>query len=183
MIMKTENDRYKKMVEILRNSKPDLIQPEEIQSEVIRRIQREGQKSGGVSDFIESLFGWVYIGWVRRSLIGLAVILVAVFVYQQAFIFKQVKNISKQVVITGNETAPVSSSVLDKRLTLYKISTRLSPGGEIKISESQFEELLNSYHDLQVKYKDLLRIIEENPELKDYIENKLNQEKKYKPDI
>ena len=183
MIMKAENDRYKKMMEILRNSKPDLIQPEEIQSEVIRRIQREGQKSGGVSDFIESLFGWVYIGWVRRSLIGVAVILVAVFVYQQAFIFKQVKNISKQVVITGNETAPVSSSVLDKRLTLYKISIRLSPGGEIKISESQLEELLNSYNDLQVKYKDLLRIIEENPELKDYIENKLNQEKKYKPDI
>ena len=183
MKMTTENDKYKKMMKILRNSKPDLNQPEEIENEVIRKIHFENQKSGRVSDFIESLFGWVYIGWVRRSLIGAAVILVAVFVYQQAFIFKQVKNISKQVVITGNETAPVFSSVLDKRLTLYKISTRLSPGGEINISESQLEELLDSYNDLQVKYKDLIRIIEENPELEKYFENKLNQEKKYKPEI
>jgi hypothetical protein len=78
---------------------------------------------------------------------------------------------------------PVSSSTLDKRLTFYKLSTRLSPGGDIGISESQLEEFLNSYNDLQVKYKDLLRIIEENPELKRYIENKLNEEKNYKPDI
>jgi hypothetical protein len=183
MKMTSENDGYKKIVEILRNSKPDLIRPEEIGNEVINKIQRENQKSSGLSEFIESLFGWVYVGWVRRSLVGAAVILIAVFVYQQAFIFKQVKNISKQVVITGNETAPGSSSALDKRLTLYKISSRLSPGGEIKFSESQLEELLDSYYDLQVKYKDLLRIIEEDPEMKNYIENKLNQEKKYKPDI
>jgi hypothetical protein len=183
MKMTSGNDGYKKIVEILQNSKPDLIRPEEIENEVINKIQRKNQKSSGLSEFIESLFGWVYVGWVRRSLVGVAVILIAVFVYQQAFIFKQVKNISKQVVITGNETAQGSSSALDKRLTLYKISSRLYPGGEIKISESQLEDLLDSYYDLQVKYKDLLRIIEEDPEMKNYIENKLNQEKKYKPDI
>lgn len=181
--MKEENDRYKKMVEILRKSKPDMVQPEELEKEVISRIQHENQNTGRVSDFIESLFGWVYIGWVRRSLVGAAVILVALFVYQQAFIFRQVKNISKLVVITGNETAPISSSEIQKRLTLYKMSTRFSPGEDIKISGRQMEEFLDSYNDLQVKYKDLLRIIEEDPELKNYIENKLEQEKKYKPDI
>lgn len=183
MKMTTENDRYKKIVEILRSSKPGLIQPEEIENEVIRRIMHENHSTRGVSDFIESLFGWVYIGWVRKSLIGAALILVAVFVYQQAFIFKQVKNISKQIVITGNETAPIYSSALDKRLTFYKLSTRLLPEGDIKISGSQLEEFLDSYNDLEVKYKDLLRIIEENPELKIYIEDKLNEEKNYKPDI
>ncbi len=181
--MRAENDRYKKIIEILRKSRPDLAEPEEIEKEVIKRIQHANRRTLRVSDFIESLFGWVYIGWVRRSFIGAAVILVAVFVYQQAFILKQVKNISKQVVISGNETVPVSSSTLDKRLTLYKISTRLSPGGDIRISESQLEEFLDSYNDLQVKYKDLLRIIEADPELKRYIENKLNEEKNYKPDI
>ena len=181
--MTAENDKYKKMVEILRKSKPDMVQPEELEKEVISRIQSENQNTGRVSDFIESLFGWVYIGWVRRSLVGAAVILVALFVYQQAFIFRQVKNISKLVVITGNETAQISSSELEKRLTLYKMSTRFSPGEDIKISGRQMEKFLDSYNDLQVKYKDLLRIIEEDPELKNYIENKLEQEKKYKPDI
>ncbi len=181
--MTTANDRYKKMVEILRKSRPDMVQPEELENEIMSRIQCENQNKGRISDFIESLFGWVYIGWVRRSLVGAAVILVALFVYQQAFIFRQVKNISKLVVITGNETAPISSSELEKRLTLYKMSTRLTTGDDIKISGRQLEEFLDSYNDLQVKYKDLLRIIEEDPELKNYIENKLEQGKKYKPDI
>jgi len=105
------------------------------------------------------------------------------FVYQQAFIFRQVKNISKLVVITGSETAQISSSELEKRLTLYKMSNRFSPGEDIKISGKQLEKFLDSYNDLQVRYKDLLRIIEEDPELKNYIENKLEQERKYKPDI
>jgi hypothetical protein len=170
-------------VVILRNSKPDLIRPQEIENEVINKIQNKNQKSSRLSEFIESLFGWVYVGWVRRSLVGAAVFLIAVFAYQQAFIFRQVKNISKQVVITGNETAPGYSWASDKRLTLYKISSRLSPAGDIKISESQLEELLDSYNDLQVKYKDLLRVIEEDPDIKNYIEKKLNREKNYKPDI
>jgi hypothetical protein len=183
MKMTTKNDRYKKMMEILRNSRPYLVQPEEIENEVIKRILQENQKSSRISGFIESLFGWVYIGWVRRSLVGAAITLVAVFLYQQASILKQVKNISRQVVITGNEISPFSSSEFDKKITLYKISNRLSIGGEIKISESRLKELLDSYNDLQVKYKDLLRVIEEDPELKEYIENKLNVEKNYKPDI
>jgi hypothetical protein len=181
--MTAENDGYKKMVEILRKSKPYMVQPEELEKEVISRIKHENQNTGRVSDFIESLFGWVYIGWVRRSLVGAAVILVALFVYQQAFIFRQVKNISKLVVITGSETAKLSTSDLEKRLTLYKMSTRFSTGEDIKISGRQMEKFLDSYNELQVKYKDLLRIIEEDPELKSYIENKLEQEKKYKPDI
>jgi hypothetical protein len=181
--MTAENDRYKKMVEILRKSRPEMVQPEELEREVIRRIELKNQRSFRVSDLIDSLFGWVYIGWVRRSLVGAAVIMIALFVYQQAFIFRQVKNISKLVVISGIGRPETSSSDIEKRLTLYRMSTRLSPGEDIKISARQMERFLDSYNDLQVKYKDLLRIIEENPELKNYFEKKLEQEKKYKPDI
>jgi hypothetical protein len=183
MNMTPGNDRYNKIIEILRKSRPDLSGQEEIENEVMKRIQLKNHKSARFSDLVESLFGWVYIGWVRRGLAGAAIILVGVFVYQQAFILKQVKNISKQIVINGNEPSYFSSSEFDKKLTLYRISTRLSPGREIRISEDQLEKLLDSYQSLQVKYKDLVRIIEENPELKKYIEDKLNEEKNYKPDI
>ena len=77
----------------------------------------------------------------------------------------------------------MSSSELGKRLILYRMSSKLSPAGEVRISESQMEEFLDAYSELQVKYKDLLRIIEEDPELKEYIENKLKEDKKFKPDI
>jgi len=183
MKMTKENDRYKKIIEILRNSRPDLIQPEGIENEVIRKIQNEDQKSGTVSDFIESLFSWVYIGWVRRSLVGAAVVLVAVFIYQQGFILKQVRNISERVVNIGNEQVSVPSSDFARRLTLYKMSTRLAPAGGKRVSEKQLEDILNSYDELLVKYKDLIRIIEEDPALKQYIENKLNEEGNKKSDI
>jgi hypothetical protein len=181
--MTNENGKYKKIIEILRKSKPDMISPEKVGEEVIIRIRNRSYNAGHISEFIESLFGWVYIGWMRRSLVGAAVILVAVFVYQQAFILKQVRNISEQVVNIGNEPGSVFTSDFGKRLTLYKISNRFTSAGEIRVSEKQLEELLDSYDDLQVKYKDLLRIIEEDPELKKQIENKLSEGRNYKPDI
>jgi len=181
--MPAENNIYEKVLNILRNSKPKLGQLENIENEILSRIRHSKLKTNGISDFIESLFGWVYIGWVRRSLIAAAFLLVAVFIYQQAFIFKQVKNISDQFITSGHESTPLYSTEIGKRLTLFKISTRLSPGSDIRISETQLEELLESYDDLQVKYKDLLRIIEEDPELKRKIEKRLDEEKKYKPDI
>lgn len=177
------NDSYDKLVRILRNSRPDLLHPEIIESEIIGTIQRQEQRNGRFSEFVDALFGWVYIGWVRRSLIGVSVVLVAIFTYQQAFILRQVKNIGKQVVIIGSESSSVTSSDLDKRLTLYKMSARMSPDGEIRISESLLEEFLDSYNDLQIKYKDLLRIIDGDPELKSYIEKRLKEDTRYKPDI
>jgi DNA gyrase/topoisomerase IV subunit A len=181
--MTTGNDKYKKMIGILRNSKPGLPRPEEMEDEVIRRIRHEKGNTETASGLIEAIFGWVYIGWVRRSLIGAAFILVAVFIYQQASILKQVNNMSKQVVITGIGQGTTSSSEFDKKLTIYKISSGLSDDREIKISENQLEEILDSYQDLEEKYKDLLRIIEENPELNKYIEKKLDEGKNNKPDL
>ena len=183
MEMTTGNDKYKKVIEILRNSKPGLLRPEEIEDEVIRRIRHEKSKTESASGFIEAIFGGVYIGWVRRSLIGAAFILVAVFIYQQASILKQVNNISKQVVITGIGQGTMSLSEFDKKLTIYKISSGLSGDREIKISENQLEDLLDSYQDLQGKYKDLIRIIEEDPELNKYIEQRLDEGKNNKPDL
>ena len=183
MNMTTENDKYKKVIEILRSSKPGFIRPEEIEDEVMRRINHENSKTESPSGFIESIFGWVYIGWVRRSLIGAAFILVAVFIYQQASILKQVNNISKQVVLTGIGQGTGSSSEFDKKLTIYRISSGLSGDREIKISEKQLEELLDSYRDLQGKYKDLLRIIEENPELNKYFTKRIDEGKNNKPDL
>lgn len=178
-----ENGSYDRIVNILKNSTPDLTNPEEVENEIIRTIRSQNQRRGRISDLVESLFNWVYIGWVRRSLIGISVVLVAIFVYQQAFIFRQVKELNRKIVITGNESSSVSSSELEKRLVLYKMSSKLSLTGEVGISESQLDEFLDAYSELQVKYKDLLRIIEEDPELKNYIENKLKEDRKYKPDI
>ena len=44
MKMRQENDRYDKLMRILKNSRPELLNPEEIENEVIGRIQRYSLK-------------------------------------------------------------------------------------------------------------------------------------------
>jgi signal recognition particle subunit SEC65 len=56
---------------------------------------------------------------------------------------------------------------------VYKNSGRLFPSKTITISERQMKELLESVKELQIKYKDLEKLIEEDPGLKKNIEKKL----------
>jgi len=175
MKMTSGSDKYRKVIEILRKSRPDMIFPDNIENEIINGIRDKNLNAIRISCIIECLFGWIYIGWVRRSLAAAAIMLVALFIYQQAFMLKQVKNISEQVVNIGNVPAPAPAQEIAKRLTLYKISNSIAHGGEISVPENQLKELINSYDDLLVKYRDLLRIIEEDPDLKQLIEKRLNE--------
>lgn len=183
MIMKNEDAKYQKMLEILRNSRPRLSNEGEMADEVIRRIREVKNKESIFDIFIDSLFGWVYLDWVRRGLVGAAIILISVFVYQQACILKQVREINSQVVVSGNEGASVFSFNPDKRLTLFKMTAPFSTGSDLRISETELKEIMNSYYELQGKYSNLLRIIEENPDLKEFIDQRLNDEKNFIPDL
>jgi hypothetical protein len=56
---------------------------------------------------------------------------------------------------------------------MYKNSDRRFPSKTIRITEIQMRELLDSINELQIKYKDLENLIDEDPELKKYIEERL----------
>jgi flagellar capping protein FliD len=63
---------------------------------------------------------------------------------------------------------------------LYKLAGRKLPKGNITISERKMKQFMNSYNELQDKYKDLVKIIDENPELKKLIEEKMSEKNKKK---
>ncbi len=171
--MKTESEKYNKVLNILRNSRPKLDSTEDIEQIVINRITRAHQSSLNLSEIIDFLFGWVYIGWVRRSLITASVILVIVFVYQQGVILKRIEVISRQTVITGKGTVSTPADEIEKLLLVYKNSVRRFPSKTITISEKEMKDLLEAVKELQIKYKDLENLIESDPELKKLIEKKL----------
>jgi hypothetical protein len=56
---------------------------------------------------------------------------------------------------------------------VYRNSGMRFPSKNITISERQMKELIESVNELQLKYKDLENLIEEDPELKKMIEKKL----------
>ena len=168
-----ESEKYNKILDVLRKSKPVLDSTEDIEREVLKKISKRHQSVLNLSEVIDSLFGWVYIGWVRRSLITASVLLVIVFIYQQGVMFKQINFLSRQIIVTGGEMQFSTDQQVEKLLTMYKRSGRGLPSRSITISEKQMNQLLDSVNDLKIKYKDLMDLIEQDPELKKYVEDKL----------
>jgi hypothetical protein len=173
-----ESEKYNKILRLLRESKPVLDSTEDIEREVLRRISKKHKSVLNVSDLIETLFGWIYIGWVRRTLITASVLLVVVFIYQQGVMLKQINFLSRQISVPDREIQFSTDQQAEKLLIRYKKASRAFPPRSITISEKQMKEL-NEY---MTKYKDLEKLIEEDPELKQLIENKLieNNRKKSK---
>jgi hypothetical protein len=124
-----------------------------------------------ISEAIEYIFSWVYIGWVRRSLISLSIVLVLIFVYQQGTILKRIDILSRQVIIKNNSNS-ISADQIEKLLTIYRSSGKF-PLKSIDFSDKQINDLIKSLEELSVKYKELEEMIDSDPELKKIIEQKL----------
>jgi hypothetical protein len=178
--MKTENDKYDKVLKLLQKSTPLVNSTGDIENEVLRRIKKLNQSGVNLSEVIDFIFGWVYIGWVRRSLITASMALILIFVYQQGVILKRIEVLSRQTVIIDEEKASSSSDDIDKFLTLYRNTGHRFPTKNITISESQMKELQESLKEMQIKYKDLENLIESDPELKNLIEKKLMENNRTK---
>jgi len=173
--MLNENEKYKKILIILRKSKPVLDSTIDIEREVIKRIKEEHKSRNVLSEIAGFIFGWIYIEWVRKSLITASVMLVLVFVYQQSIIIKKIDILSRQVVMTDENIPSAKTDFLERSLLMYKFSGRIIPSKDVVISEKQMEQLMGSFNKLQGKYDDLLDLIREDPDLKQYIEKKLTE--------
>lgn len=171
--MMPESEKYNRVVNQLRKSRPHLTSTKEIEDEVIKRISINSNQKPHFSDIVDFVFGWVYIGWVRRSLITASVLLVLIFIWQQSIIINRINFLSSQTITTEGVTQSTPEDDIEKLLTTYKFSGRRFNSKTITISEKEMEKLLERVNELQVKYKDLENLIESDPELKSAIEKKL----------
>lgn len=171
--MKQGNDKYLKIIDLLRRSKPVLDSTGDIEREVIREISRIKEPIFNLAGLIDFLFGWVYIGWVRRSFVTVSLLLVLVFVYQQGVIMKQINILNRQLIITGGEPSASGFQHFEKLLMMYKRSDRGFTSSDITISEQQLKELIETINELQIKYQYIEKLVEEDPKLKQFIEQKL----------
>jgi len=170
--MKPDNEKYKKVVDLLQKSIPTLDSTADIEREVIRRVASERSLQAILMDILDFLFGWVYIGWIRRSLIAASLALVFIFIYQQAAILRKIDFLSRQtIMINYKNQAPDD---FEKLLTEYRNSGRRFSSKSFTFSEKQLRELFDSVNEMQIKFKDLENLINEDPELKKLIEKKLD---------
>jgi hypothetical protein len=173
--MEKNREKPDRIINLLRNSKPILDSTFDIERAVIQNISGRNQAGTAYSNIIDFLFGWVYIGWVRKSLITASIILVAFFVWQQGTIIKQINYLSSQPVMIESESRSFQTGFSDNKVMMLRIFGKKLPSQSITISKEQMDTLLESVNDLQTKYRDLINIIEEDPELKKYLESKLTE--------
>ena len=64
--MTVEDKKYEQILNMLKKSGPVLRDAEAISEKVIRQLTEERSKVSPAELIIEYLFGWTYIGWVRR---------------------------------------------------------------------------------------------------------------------
>jgi hypothetical protein len=102
-----------------------------------------------------------------------------IFVYQQAVILKRINSIDRQAIFSVSQLLPDNPERADSRF-LYKKTDYNIPISTGTLTGRQVDELINSFIELKEKYKDILKIIEEDPILKNYIEKKLSQKDRKK---
>jgi hypothetical protein len=171
--MVQENEKYDKVLDLLRKSSPLLGSSEDIEIEVIKKIKSAPNSGAILTEAFDFLFGWIYIGWVRRCLIVASIALVLVFAYQQAIILRRIDYLSSQTIISGKENTKTHEEEIEKMLVILRNTGRSFPSNNITISEKQVRELLDALNELQLKYKDLENLIDGDPELKKMIQKKL----------
>lgn len=173
--MKEESVKYNKVLNILRKSKPELYSTEDIEREVIKRISKVNQSGLNLSELIDFLFSWIYIGWVRRSLVTASVFLVIIFVFQQSIMMKQITHLSRQIESYERDASGVPGEYPDRRMMLLRFSGKRFPFIKKANSDKQLKELFRAIDQLKKEYKKLDSMIKEDPELKKLIEKKLSE--------
>ncbi len=174
MRMKTGREKYDRIINALRRSEPVLDSSRDIENEVLKRIENRDRPARDISLFIDFLFGWIYIGWVRKSLITVSFILVGMFVWEQNNTLKRFN----ELVLNGRISAYDPTTALERKLKIYRLSgTKFNLQKSVTISEKYLNQLVDSINDLQVKYKDIMDIIDDDPEIRKIIEQKMNRTK------
>lgn len=176
--MDNGDKKYEMVLNVLKKSKPELMDAEAFSDKIIKLLQEEKSKISLQELIIEFLFGWVYIGWVRRSMVAVALSVILLFGYQQALILRRINDLSDQKVTNGKTTMTSLTDEFSDKILLYRISGKKLTDGKINISEKEIDRLIKSVNRLQVKYQDIIYLIENDPELKKYIEAKMNKSKK-----
>jgi hypothetical protein len=173
--MKQVNEKYEKVLEILKRTRPALGSTADIEEKVLERISGMQRIKADLFDLLDFLFGWTYITWVRRSLVTASVCIVIVFVFQQSIIMRQMNNLSRQIESYERDASGVPGEYPDRRMMMLRFSEKRFPLFKKSKSDKKVEEIFRTIEQLKKEYKELDSMLKDDPELKKMIEKKLSE--------
>lgn len=175
----TELDKkYNKVLNMLRNSKPVLEKKDSLTERVIGKLE-EGRSKFMLQEVIfEFLFGWVDMVWMRRTMVTLALVIAIFFIYQQSLLLKKINDLSVQRIHNSSLLMTNMNDDFSDKLLIYKITGRKLTDEQISVSQKEIDEMINSLNKLKIKYKDVINLIQNDPQLKNYVESRMNEKQK-----
>ncbi|MFN8240624.1 MAG: hypothetical protein U0X39_07710 [Bacteroidales bacterium] len=176
--MKTEDERLEAIIKLLRDSKPEPPDASRMASDVIRMIRRKEERYGAGRTMLNLLFGWTEIVWVRSSLALASVMLLLFFSFEQLQLMKRIDNLEVRKYGEINQFTGGNSPTSRDGVGLYRFMTGGTGAGANKISEKDIDEFVKSVDRLQTDYKDILVLIERDPRMKKYVEDRLEEIRK-----
>jgi hypothetical protein len=170
-----ERGKYEKIVRLLKDSKPVLNDPGMIAGKIISAIGEERARGSLTEKIIEYLFGWVYVGWVIRSMISVTMVIVLIFGYQQTVIMKRIKELSVQRIETSGLPVIRAGDNLSGRLLFFRLTGKKIPDDDPARMLDDIDAMIGSLNSLRIKYGDVIERIEKDPQLKKYVEERMNE--------
>ena len=95
-------------------------------------------------------------------------------------ILKRINNLDARTISNENLVVRGSTEYISDKLLLYKITENKPFDKQITVTEKQMNRLIESINELQIKYNDLIKLIEENPDLKKIIDEKMTKSNREK---
>lgn len=145
-----------KILKQLRLYKPRPDERDLLRENIMQQIRR---KDSGINYF----FGWTEIIWLRRSMSVAAVLIIGLFIIQQAFVVGRIDELEKRMVNINTE------NILDyqrENVMLNSILLEEEVEGvyddSLKVASDDLLDLVRSYRDLQKKYEEMLGEIKKN---------------------
>jgi len=173
--MKKEDLKYEQLIDILKKSKPEFKDEEVINDRILRQIQLNKQKPEFKDMLIEFFFGWVYVGWVRKSMVTAALLVISIFIYQQSLILKRLEQLPKQEMPATEFNMSSLKSEVETRILQYQLSNKDISEKQRLLTEKEIDNFIKSLKKIKHKNKELLELVENDPLLKEYLEMKMKE--------
>lgn len=181
--MEQEKEKYSRLIALLRKSKPVPDNSSLLAEKVMARIQMDRTTLSASDLFYGFIFGWVDVGWLRKSMVTAAVSLLLFFAYQQTVILRRLDALSGRTVVDISATRTTMAGELPGKLKMYSLFGKRSNPVKMNVTEKDIDKFIETVNDLQVRYENIYRIIEGDPELKEYFEEKIKKSENSKPKI
>jgi hypothetical protein len=173
--MRTEDDVYTKVVSGMGEYHTGPAHPEILSSKILDRVANQSSRKHPFYLVTALLFGWTSVAWVRRSMTLAAVLLIALFAYQQYEIVRSIQDLNARLSenVTGIEVKPAASG--GEYANLLLMGGRFTSKDSIRVSVNDIQKLMESYEELRETNRRIYLLLQNNPDLLSRIEKEFGQ--------